>query len=153
MPEINQLTAVDTISSGDQLPIFSSANGDARKASAGLFAEFVQSLLVPEDGFMTQYSAPVATGFSATITPQNDGDNVYLLLTPSGTFAAGTIVLPPQGQAENGQTVLVSCTQIVTALTVSGNGAAVNGAPTTLAANGFFRLRYDGVFSSWYRVG
>ena len=48
---------------------------------------------------------------------------------------------------------MVSCTQAVTTLTVSGNGSTVNGAPTTLAANGFFRLRYDGVFKAFYRVG
>ena len=30
---------------------------------------------------------------------------------------------------------------------------AVNGAPGNLAANGFFRLRFDGVFKAWYRVG
>jgi hypothetical protein len=29
----------------------------------------------------------------------------------------------------------------------------VNGAPTTLAANAFFRLRFDGVFNAWYRIG
>ena len=37
--------------------------------------------------------------------------------------------------------------------TVAGNGSTVNGAPTTLAANSFFRLRFDGVFKAWYRVG
>jgi hypothetical protein len=87
------------------------------------------------------------------IAPDTSGENVYLLLTPTGTLAAGTITLPALASAVDGQQVLVSCTQIVTALTVAGNGATVNGAPTTLAANGFFRLRFDGVNNSWYRVG
>jgi hypothetical protein len=47
----------------------------------------------------------------------------------------------------------VNTTQAVTALTVAGNGATVNGAPTTLAANGFFRIRFDAVLDVWYRVG
>ena len=48
----------------------------------------------------------------------------------------------------------MSCTQAVTTLTVSANGAtAVNGAPAALTANGFFRLRFDGIFQSWYRIG
>ena len=39
-------------------------------------------------------------------------------------------------------------------LTINGNGAtAVTGAPTALAANAFFRLRFDRATSSWYRVG
>ena len=33
------------------------------------------------------------------------------------------------------------------------NGATVTGAPTSLSANGFFRLRFDAVASVWYRVG
>jgi hypothetical protein len=78
---------------------------------------------------------------------------VFLLLTPGGTYATGTIVLPALAECADGQEVLVTCTQIVTALTVSGNGSTVNGAPSALAANGFFRLRFDGVLDSWYRVG
>jgi len=76
-----------------------------------------------------------------------------LLLTPAATYAAGTIVLPEKTSCIDGQELMCTCTQIVTALTVSGNGATVNGAPTALAANGFFRLRFDAVFSAWYRVG
>jgi hypothetical protein len=41
----------------------------------------------------------------------------------------------------------------VTTLTIAGNGSTLNGAPTTIAANGFFNLRFDGVFKAWYRVG
>jgi hypothetical protein len=51
------------------------------------------------------------------------------------------------------QELLVNCTQAVTTLAVSGNGATVTGAPTTLAANAFFRLRFDQASSVWYRVG
>jgi len=49
--------------------------------------------------------------------------------------------------------VLVNCTQAVTTLTINGNGATVTGAPTTLAANAFFRLRFEAVAGVWYRVG
>jgi len=53
----------------------------------------------------------------------------------------------------DGQQVVVTSTQAVTTLTVSGNGASVNGAPSTLAANGYFRLRYDQINNSFYRIG
>lgn len=153
MSTINKLTAVDTVVAADLVPIYSSENGDARKASLSVIAAYIQSLLTAAGLYMTQYSAPAATAFNTLIAPSTDGESVYLLLTPTGTFATGTITLPALAQCQDGQELLVSCMQIVTALTVSGNGATVNGAPTALTANGFFRLRFDGVFQSWYRIG
>ena len=154
MPTINQLSSVDSVVGADQVPIYCSTNGDARKASITVIANYIQDLLTPANGFETQYFAPGLTGFSVTVTPSAEGGSVYLLMTPSAGFAAGTIVLPALATCLDGQVVLVSCRQSVTALTVSENGAvAVNGAPTTLAANAFFQLRYDGVTQSWYRVG
>lgn len=153
MTTINQLSAVSALVGADLLPVFSSENGDARKASMTVLAAFIQSLLTADDGDETQYFAPAATGFSVTVNPTVDGNSMYLLMTPVAGYAAGTIILPAKAECVDGQTVLVSSTQVVTALTVNGNGAtAVNGAPTTLAANAFFKLRYDGVFASWFRV-
>lgn len=154
MPTINQLSAADEVSGADQVPIYQAANGDARKASISLIAAYIQELLTPAQGEETQYYAPGATGFSVTIAPTLDGGSVYLLMTPGGAYAAGTIVLPALATCEDGQEVLVTSRQAVTALTVSGNGAvAVNGAPTALTANAFFRMRYDGITQSWYRIG
>lgn len=151
---ISQLSSVDDLSVSDLLAVWVTGNSDTRKASLTTLLTFLQANLTTPGDDMTQYSAPNASGFSVTITPSVDGENVYLLLTPTGAFAAGTIVLPPVANCVDGQQILVSTTQAVTTLTVSGNGAtAVNGAPTTLAANAFFRLRFDGVFQSWYRVG
>jgi len=145
---------MDTLSASDLLAVWSAANSDTRKASLSVLQAFLQENLTAPGDDMTQYAAPNATGFNIAIDPSVDGQNVYLLLTPNAGYAAGTITLPAKAECVDGQTVLVSTTQAVTALTVAGNGAtAVNGAPTTLAANAFFKLRYDGVFSSWYRVG
>lgn len=153
MTTINELSAVAVLTGADLVPIFSSANGDARKASMTVLAAFVQSLLTAARGDETQYFAPAATGFTVTVSPTTDGGSVYLLMTPTGAFAAGTIVLPPKAACQDGQQLIVSTTQAVTVLTVSGNGAtAVNGAPTTLAANGFFKMRYDAIFASWFRI-
>jgi len=63
------------------------------------------------------------------------------------------LVLPPVAGVLDKQELLVNTTQAVTTLTVSANGATVVGAPTTLAAGGFFCLRFDGVLDTWYRVG
>lgn len=133
------------------MAIWSTANGDTRKVSLTTLAAFLSTLGSTSGGQVTQYSAPAATGFVATI--ENSSASAYLILTPTGTFAAGAILLPALASCTDGQTVTVTCTQIVTALTVSGNGATVNGAPTTLAANGFFTLKFDGVLNVWYRIG
>lgn len=151
MPQINQLAAVDQVQPGDQVPIYSQSNGDARKASLSLLKTFFQEGITAADDKITQYSAPSATGFSVQVN--NAADSVWLILTPTAGFAAGTLVLPAVANCVDRQEVLVNCTQAVTTLTVSGNGATVTGAPTALTANGFFRLRFDVITDTWYRVG
>jgi len=151
MPTINQLNAVDTLTAADLVAIYSSNNGDARKASMSVVASFIQSLITVSDDKITQYAAPSATGFSVQVN--NAGQNVWLVLTPTGGFAAGTLILPALANVLDHQEILVNCTQAITALTINGNGATVTGAPTTLAANGFFRLRFDTITDTWYRVG
>lgn len=154
MTAVNQLTAVDSVAAGDLLPVFSQAQGGLRSASLTVLAELLQTMLSSPGASETQYAAPAATGFSVTVNPTTDGGSVYLLLTPAAGYAAGTLVLPDVAECAHGQEVLVTCTQSVTTLTIDGNGAtAVNGAPTALTANAFFRLRFDGIFQSWYRIG
>lgn len=151
MTTINQLSAVDAVVSSDQVPIYSSSNGDARKASMSVIKDYVLSDATVADDKVTQYASPAATGF--TVTVNNSSSSVWLILTPLAGYAAGTITLPAVANCVDRQEVLVNTTQAVTTLTVSGNGATVIGAPTTLAANAFFRLRFDDVLNTWYRVG
>ena len=151
MPTINQLNNVDTPSASDLLPIFSQQNGDARSISLANLMKWMQSLSTSAGQLQTQYAAPSATGFTAVVT--DSSNSTWLILTPTGAFAAGTIRLPSKAASLDGQEVVVNTTQAVTALTMDGNGSTVTGAPTTLAANAFFRLRYDAVMSTWYRIG
>lgn len=142
-----------TPTTASQIPFYDPSNGQDRRASVAALAEVIQETLTAPGAFVTQYAAPNATGFGVSAAPPTDGASVYLLLTPLAAYAAGTITLPARATCISGQELLVSCTQTVTALTVAGNGATVNGAPTTLAANGFFRLRFNEIFGAWYRVG
>lgn len=155
MATINELTAVDTVVGSDKVPIYSSSNGDARKAAMTVLLAYMQdNLTFSTSGisYTTQYAAPSATAFSVQIT--DDSDNIHLILTPVAGYATGTIVLPAVGNVIDKQEVLVNCTQAVTTLTVDGNGAvAVTGAPTALSANDFFRLKYDATVQTYYRVG
>jgi hypothetical protein len=152
MTTINQLSAVDSVVSSDQVPIYSSGQGDARKASMSVIKTFVLAGSTSSDDKVTQYSSPTATGFSVTIL-DSSGTSVWLILTPLAGYAAGTLVLPAVANCVDRQEILVNTTQAVTTLTINANGATVIGAPTTLAANAFFRLRFDDVLNVWYRVG
>lgn len=155
MPTIDKLTATGIVVGSDQVPVYVANNGDARKAAMSVLLAYMQdNLSFSESGisYTTQYAAPSSTGFSVQIT---DGSaNIHLILTPVAGYAAGTIVLPAVGNVVDKQEVLCNCTQAVTTLTIDGNGAvAVTGEPSGLAANDFFRLKYDATVSTWYRVG
>ena len=153
MAALNRLGTVSTLAASDLLAIFSTSLGNDAAVTLANLLEWMQEQLSSGDGSISQYASPTATGFSVTVAPFVAGGNVFLTLTPSGTFAAGTIAMPTSSTAAHGQEVLVHCTQVVTALTVSGNGASTSGAPTSLAAGSFFRMRYDQINQTWYRVG
>lgn len=151
--DIFRLSAVDTLAAGDQFPLGSIANGDARRTSLTLLTEYMQEQITTQDAMETQYYAPTATGWSVPVAPTVAGGDVWLRITPGAGYAAGTVVLPALASSVDKQEILVTCNQSVTTLTVNGNGSTVEGAPTTLAANAFFRLRYEAVFHVWVRVG
>lgn len=147
MSQINQLTAVDSVVAGDQIPVWSINNGGARKAAVSVLLAYIQDNIEFPSAFTKQFSAPSATGFSVTVS---DGE-IWLVLTPAAGYAAGTIVLP--AGPTDGDEFLCNCTQAVTTLTINGNGKTVTGGPTTLAANAYFRLKYEAITGTWYRVG
>ena len=150
--EINELSTLNTISGGDLLVIYSVNNSDARKISITSLMNYMQSnLIVGMPQYTTQYSAPSATAFSVSIT--DNGSNIHLILTPTAGFADGTIVLPLLANCTDKQMIMVNCTQAITTLAITPNGSTVTGAPTTLAANEYFTLKFDALTSTWYRVG
>lgn len=152
MTQINKLTGIDTVNAGDLIPVFVSNDGQARKAAMSVLQKFMQdNLSFGVAAFTTQFAAPSSTGFSIQIS--DNTDDTHLILTPTATFATGTIVLPTFTVAVDKQQVLVNSTQIVTTLTIDGNGATVTGEPTTLAANDFFTLKFEKATNVWYRVG
>lgn len=142
---------------GSQIPFFDPSLGQDRRCSV---SDILALQAASSAAFLTAYASPNASGYTVDLsvtTPASvTGARVYLILTPTASFANLTIKLPP---GHDTQEVMVSTTQAVTgALSVTGAtvGASpqpVNGAPTTLAAGGFFKLRFDGVNQSWYRVG
>jgi hypothetical protein len=149
MPTIDQLSQAGGIADADELALYSKENGDTRKITASQMAGFVLEAIegTPDE---TIYSVNAST---VTVLPGTPGGSAWAQITLSATIAALTVILPGVDDRAHGQEVLVTCTQAVTALTANGNGAATAGAPATLTANGFFRLRFDSVSVTWYRVG
>lgn len=151
---IEKLSKLTDLDATDLVAIFSNALGSDAAATVATLAAYLQSLMAASGALVTQYAAPNATGFSVAIAPPVNGGSAYLNLTPVAGYAAGSIVLPAVATCQDGQEVLCSTTNAVTALTINANGATgITGAPTTIAAGGFFRLRFDAFYKTWARVG
>jgi hypothetical protein len=151
MPQINQLSTISAsqLTGSDNLPVYSSANGDARKLAISALIAYFQDNFTKQD-YLTTVSTP-ANGFTETVT--QDGFSRWILLRPTGALATGTIVLPSPSVAVDGQEILVTNTLQITSLTVNGNGAtAVYGAPSALSAEDKFTLRYNTLTTSWYGI-
>jgi hypothetical protein len=150
MPTINQLPVLSTISSGDQLPVYSPNNGDARRTSIGsLLTFFQQSFASPT--LSTNLYVP-GTGFNITV-PTPVSNDQWMLLQPAGTLATGTITLPLNTGVPDGTTVLITTTQEITALTIAINGAsAIYGGVTFLGAGTATAIRFYQATNSWYQI-
>lgn len=132
-------------------------NAQDYRASVGTLVDYINNANTEYGGGgasgsakTLQYFAPSATGWSVPI--ESESASVWLIITPTAGFATGTITLPAVFNAVEGQEILVNCTQSVGTLTISGNGGNVIGAPTSLAANGFFTLKFEPILKNWYRV-
>lgn len=155
---INQLSALGDIQAADLFAVWDASSGDTRGSSMSLLLSYLQANLsfatAGSANFATQYASPSSTGFSVTLTDGSSGNtNIHLILTPTAGYAAGTLVLPVNTGLVDKQEIIVNSTQQVTTLTINGNGATVTGEPTTLAADSFFRLKYDKPTNVWYRIG
>lgn len=150
MPTINQLAGLSQVSGGDQLPIYVPNNGDARKVSVNQLLQYFQTTFAAPTVATNLYTP--GTGFNVTV-PTPVSEQQWMIIQPAGTLAAGTITLPLNTGTPDGTQVLVTTTQIITSFTLALNGASnAFGAPTTLAANAFFTVRFYQATNSWYRV-
>jgi hypothetical protein len=150
MPTINQLPVLNTISSGDQLPVYSPNNGDARRTSIGsLLTFFQQSFASPT--LATNLFTP-GTGFNVAV-PTPVAQQQWMLLQPASTLATGTITLPLNTQTPDGTEILITSTQSITAFAIALNGAsAIFGNVTTLQAGTAIRFRFYQATNSWYNI-
>ena len=149
MPTINQLPVLSQLSGGDQLPVYSPVNGDARRVSITSLIEYFQANFADPD-YLTIINAPTNSGFNLQLGAQTQ--SLFLILNPSGAFAAGTITLPPVASCFDGQEILVASSQSIATLTVNGNGATLVGTPGALGIGGFFTIRFNALQGTWYTL-
>lgn len=150
MPTINQLPLLAQVSPGDQVPVYSPNNGDARRLPISSLLQFFQQTFASPTLATNVYTP--GTGFNLAV-PTPVAAQQWMLIQPAGTLALGTITMPLNTQTPDGTEVLVTTTQEITGFTMALNGAtAAYGAPTTLLAEEFFRMRFVQATNSWYRI-
>jgi hypothetical protein len=150
MPQINQLPVLSTVSSGDQLPVYSPNNGDARRLSIGNLLTFFQQSFASPTLSVNLYVP--GSGFNITV-PTPVSQDQWMLLQPAGTLATGTITLPLNTGVPDGTTVLITTTQEITSLTIALNGAtALYGGVTSLPAGTATVIRFYQPTNSWYQI-
>ena len=97
-------------------------------------------------GATTQYLAPT-TSFNLRVNNATDA----LILSPTGTIPVAGLTLGYAGTVfQNGRTLSIFTSQILTSIVWGGNGSDVTLLPTTLAANATFRAVYDAGTDKWY---
>jgi hypothetical protein len=150
MPQINQLPVLSTVSSGDQLPVYSPNNGDARRLSIGNLLTFFQQTFASPTLAVNLYVP--GSGFNITV-PTPVSQDQWMLLQPAGTLATGTITLPLNTGVPDGTTVLITTTQEITSLTIALNGAtALYGGVSFLGAGTATAIRFYQPTNSWYQI-
>jgi hypothetical protein len=150
MPTINQLPLLSEASAGDQIPVYSPNNGDARRLPMSALLSYFQQQFASPTVAVNLYVP--ATGFNIA-APTPISEQQWILLQPAGTLAAGTVTLPLNTSTPDGTEILVTTTQTITSFAVGLNGAtAVYGSPTTLQSGAAVRLRFYLATNSWYSI-
>lgn len=149
MPYINQLPLLSQVSAGDQVPVYSPNNGDARRLPISQLLDYFQQTFASPT-LATNIYTP-GTGFSIAVPTASSQQ--WILIQPVSTLATGTVTLPLNTQTPDGTEVLVTTTQQITSFALGINGAtAIYGAPSTLSAEDFFRVRFVQATNSWYCI-
>ena len=144
-----RLNMTDRIGPCDSVVIWSGDNQDFRGVAINVLKEAINEKS-NQSSLLIQHFNPNA---DFTLNIDNHEVGTYLILNPPLSITTGSIKLPERYSVTDGQVVLVACAQQVNNFSVDGNNASVIGAPNALAANGFFKLKYDKLSNTWYRVG
>lgn len=148
-----RLNITDKINDCDSVVIWSANNQDFRGVSVDLLAEKIKEGFPQHADYPRMHIQHFNPTTNFTLDIENSEVGTYLILNPTSGLSTGSIKLPERYSVQDAQEVAVACSQQIATLSVDGNGALVIGAPNALAASGFFKLKYDKLSNTWYRVG
>ncbi|MFH3939169.1 transcriptional regulator [Acinetobacter nosocomialis] len=146
-----RLNETDALGVGDQFVLYKGNCTDFRAIPQDVILEWILSN-IPVIKPIAAIIQPFNPNTDFTIPIQNNAVGTYLVMNPTVAITNGTITLPELSSVSDGQEVLVTSSQQVENLTINGNGAALIGNPNTIAATGFFKLKFDRLSQTWYRV-
>lgn len=148
-----RLNITDKIGDCDSVVIWSANNQDFRGVPVELLVEKIKEDLPQHVEYPRMHIQHFNPTINFTLDIENSEVGTYLILNPVSGLSTGSIKLPERYSVQDAQEVAVACSQQIATLSVDGNGALVIGAPNALAASGFFKLKYDKLSNTWYRVG
>lgn len=122
MPTINQLSSVSAVTAGDQFPLYSPDNGDARKASMSLIMDYVNSNLAqPYSSVPVTKTSDFVLGSNEQEVIVNKSGSSCIVTLPAASAWAGRIVWFRTIQAQT----LVSASSNVIPLAGGAAGTAI----------------------------
>lgn len=148
-----RLSITDRIGPNDSVVLWSANNQDFRGVPVDLLAEKIKEDLPQHADYPRMHIQHFNPTTNFTLDIENSEVGTYLILNPTSGLSTGSIKLPERYSVQDAQEVAVACSQQITNFSIDGNGALVVGAPNALAASGFFKLKYDKLSNTWYRVG
>lgn len=148
-----RLNITDKINDCDSVVIWSANNQDYRGVSVETLTEKVKESLPHHVDYPRLHIQHFNPTTNFTLDIENSEVGTYLILNPTTGLSTGSIKLPERYSVQDAQELAVTCSQQITNFTIDGNGALVVGAPNAMAASGFFKLKYDKLSNTWYRVG
>lgn len=148
----NRLNETDALGVGDQFVLYKGNCTDFRSLPQDILLQWILEN-IPVVKPIAAIIQPFNPNSDFNIQIENNAVGTYLVMNPSVSITNGTITLPQIAELTDGQELLVTSSQKIENLTIVGNGATLVGNPNTIAADGFFKLKFDQLSLTWYRVG
>lgn len=153
MPTINQLPVVDSVQSGDQLPIYSASNGDARRSSVNTLMTYIQGALSTLASLSV--TGRLSAGYLSRSAPVTKTANFALGSTENwvvcnGASANVTVTLPTASDWVGREVMLKNISGTYTVISASSNvvplvGGSAGTAILGATAGAWVTLVSDGV--------
>lgn len=147
-----RLNTADSLMMGDQLVMYRGNCTDFRALPFDILVKEILDL-IPKPDFKTPELQRFNPNDNFTVDVDKNEVGTYLVINPSIAIDSGWINLPSVDIETDGYEVIVSCSEQINNLTIDGGDKAVIGEPNAINATGFFKMKYDDLSHTWYRVG